>query len=291
MIHNSSDTIAQHYIPRMYLKCFSEVIDTKKNKAYIWQYSIESFKQINTSVNIEDICFEKDLYEMKDIENSYIARNYIEKTFSRIEANASNVIKSIENKIESLSYTNYNNEILSEEDISNLIIFMTSLNYRDPQTIEKGIDIIKNLHPDISYRDARNYTLMNLLPLSGDNTWDKNTIIRTAIEKYCGMTFQIGVSTSDNIITCDCPVIEWPKDVNDCFNRPKAVVFPLTSRIVLYLYPLDDVNTMGHNCAFLLSDKQINDLYYYVAANTRTWIYSRNRLSIEQEKIVKSVRG
>jgi hypothetical protein len=36
--------------------------------------------------------------------------------------------------------------------------------------------------------------LYNLLPLGVDHEWDKNTVIRTATERLCGMAFQIGIA-------------------------------------------------------------------------------------------------
>lgn len=60
------------------------------------------------------------------------------------------------------------------------------------------------------------------------------------------MDFRIGIAPDDLIITSDRPVIQWTPDENELFNRSKAVVFPLTSRLVLYLFPsIDDQQTRG----------------------------------------------
>ena len=39
----------------------------------------------------------------------------------------------------------------------------------------------------------------------------------------------------DLIITSDRPSTIWPPTEDELYNRPRAVVFPLTSRLVLYL--------------------------------------------------------
>ncbi len=69
---------------------------------------------------------------------------------------------------------------------------MIRILYRDPKTIDEGVSFLINSNQDIGEREARNFTLMNLLPLDIDSEWDKKTIIRTAVENFSGMAFQIG---------------------------------------------------------------------------------------------------
>jgi hypothetical protein len=89
------------------------------------------------------------------------------------------------------------------------------------------------------------------------------------------MAFQIGVAPDDCIITCDRPVIEWKSYENELYGRPRAVMFPLTSRLVLYMYPLETVQT-GNQCFFFrMDDKQIEDVQYNTAISSREWIYSK----------------
>ena len=181
--------------------------------------------------------------------------------------------------------------VLSENDKSLIILFLTTLLYRDPKTIDEGMSFLINSNQDIGEREARNFTLMNLLPLGIDSEWDKNTIIRTAVEKYSGMEFQIGVAFDDLIITSDRPVIEWPPEENELFNRPKAVMFPLTSRLVLYLFPILTAQQIGRSFFFIMNKKQIGDTQMNVAACARRWIFSRNAITDEQLEMIKEGRN
>lgn len=280
----------EHFVPRMYLKGFSNVQNKSgKEKAFIWEFSLKSMQQIPTLVNIESICYEKNLYELKNEDGSFIAQNRIENTFGKIEEQTSRVIGQIITKSQFKQCLNCQT-ILSEEDKSYLIIFITALMYRDPQTIKNGMSILQTSNPEIDDCKARNHTLLNLLPMGIDTEWDKNTIIRTAIKDLCGMAFQIGIADDDVIITSDRPVIKWSPDKNEIYNRPEAVVFPLTSRLVLYLFPIEKVKPIGRNCFIRLSEEQITDIQYNVAVNAREWIYSRNQLTEEQIKRVKEAR-
>ena len=162
--------------------------------------------------------------------------------------------------------------------------------YRDPQTIVMGMRFLQENNPNVDCRNARNFTLMNLLPLSGNPEWDNKTIIRSAIETLSGMFFQIGFTDNDIIITSDRSVIQWPShDSSD--HRPRAVAFPLTSRLVLYLFPIESAEQNESSCFFKMSEQQINDIQTNIAVCARRWIYSKSMLTVEQLEIIKEARA
>lgn len=285
MADGNKPTIDEHYVPSMYLRGFSEI---KGEKAFICQFDTNTMQQMPTSIQVDDVCFEKNLYELKDSNGSIIAQNSIENTFRQIEKNTCRVIRSIIDKSQNENCLNCST-ILSEEDKSLLIIFITALLYRDPQTIVRGMRFLQEKNPNVDCRNARNFTLMNLLPLSGDPKWDNNTIIRSAIETLSSMFFQIGFTGNDNILTSDRPVIQW-LSLDSSDNRPRAVAFPLTSKLVLYMFPIENVEQTMRSCFFKMSEQQINDIQTNIAVCARRWIYSKNMLTVEQLEIIKEAR-
>lgn len=264
MADGNKPTVDEHYVPRMYLRGFSEI---KGEKAFICQFDTNTMQQMPTSIQVDDVCFEKNLYELKDSNGSIIAQNSIENTFRQIEKNTCRVIRSIIDKSQNENCLNCST-ILSEEDKSLLIIFITALLYRDPQTIVRGMRSLQEKNPNVDCRNARNFTLMNLLPLSGDPKWDNNTIIRSAIETLSSMFFQIGFTGNDNILTSDRPVIQW-LSLDSSDNRPRAVAFPLTSKLVLYMFPIENVEQNMRSCFFKMSEQQINDIQTNIAVCAR----------------------
>ena len=281
----------EHFIPRAYLRGFSEIknANRKNEKALIWQFNLKSMQQPPVSVDVEDICYKKHLYEIKSDDGSFVAQNTIEKTFGKIESQTNKVIQSIKHKSHNTNCLNCST-ILSEDDKAYLVIFINCLLYRDPETIEYGIKVLQESNPEINTREARNFTLFNLLPLGLNKEWDKNTIIRTALNNLSGMAFQIGIAEDDLIITSDRPVVIWPPKKEELYNRPRAVAFPLTSRLVLYLFPIESVDPIARNCFVKQTKEQVNDLCRYISAYARDWIYSRNPLTDEQIAIIKEVR-
>jgi len=161
------------------------------------------------------------LYELRNADGSFVARNTIEKTFGKIETAVSNVFCSIKERAKNEKCMNCTT-FLSEEEKSLLIIFITALLYRDPNTITRGIDFLKETNQGLSDEQARNFTLLNLLPLGLDAEWDQKTIIRSALANLSGMAYQIGMASDDVIFTSDRPVVQWPSHNEEYLNRPKA---------------------------------------------------------------------
>ena len=290
MPNGENYTVDEHFISRMYLKEFAEVRGSgHKEKELIWQFNVKTLEQTPVQVNINSICYEKNLYELRNDDGTFIERNTIEMAFAGIESGVRKAIKSIKNRTQNEKCINCTT-FLTDEEKSMLVIFITALMYRDPQTIERGISYLKENNPDLSDMQARNFTVLNLLPLAQDPEWNQNTIIRTAIANLNNMAFQIGVTSDDVIFTSDRPFVEWFSHDNELSNRPKALVFPLTSRIVVYMYPQEDIESIGWNYSFRLDEERIRDIQINIAICARNWIYTRERLTDEQIGLIKAAR-
>ena len=273
MQNDPEPTKWEHFVPSVYYKGFSE-IKSKRTKEILlaWATDVKLQDISNRQIDINDFCAENNLYELRNEEGEFIARNFIEKKFSRIEQEVGVVLNGIKEKSKNEKYLECTS-ILSEYEKSILIILITMLLFRDPETINYGVRVLQQNNPEMDEREARNFTLMNLIPLGIDPELDKKTIIRTATEKYSGMEFQIGIAPDDVIITSDRPVIEWKPDKNELYNRPKQVMFPLSSRLCL-----------------VTEDEMISDIQINVAVCARRWIFSRESLTEEQRERIKEGR-
>ncbi len=59
MANGEKPTEKEHFIPRMYLRGFSEVKES--GKALIWQFNLKTMQQTPVQVDVQGICFEKNL--------------------------------------------------------------------------------------------------------------------------------------------------------------------------------------------------------------------------------------
>lgn len=118
-------TKRQHYIPRMILKNHS-------TNNLIYQY--DTIKKIQRRVNIKDICFVKNLYELKDNDGKIIedTRNVVENHLAVNEQKWHSVIRKI-----------LNNEKLSRNDIDLMYLLMAMQILRTPEILDWTTKIIK----------------------------------------------------------------------------------------------------------------------------------------------------
>lgn len=276
-------TYNEHYIPKMYFRRFTN------SKTGINRYTLDDLDADPEWKSLDKICKEYKLYELFNENGEIILPNLIENTFQRIEKKAGDALISICKRAERKECLNCTS-FLSEEEKNYLVLFLVSLLYRDTHTIDSGVRIIKELEPGITDREARNFTLMNLLPLWGVAEHNEKTIIRKALENYENMAFQVGIHHSNVFFTSDRPVVQWSLKNSGVDTRPSEVIFPLSSKIVLYMFPLEAVEPNSRNCLFSLDEDRIKEVQFYVAGFAREYIYSRTPLTNEQMNIVKEAR-
>lgn len=291
MPNGENYTVYEHFISRMYLKEFADIRESgHKEKAFLWQFNVKTMEPTPVQVNVNSICYEKNLYELRNEDGTFIGRNTIEMAFAGIESGVSKAIKSIKCRIQNEKCINCTT-FLTDEEKSMLIILITTLMYRDPYTIERGISFLKENNPELSATQARNFTLLNLLPIGQDVNWNQNTIISTAIADLSEMAFQVGVTTGDVIFTSDRPFVEWFSHDPTQPNKLKSLVFPLTSNIVVYLYPKEDVDSIVWNYSFRLDEERVRDIQFNTAVCAREWIYTKEKLTVEQLELITKARN
>lgn len=81
---NNKPTKRQHYIPQVLLRGFSPDYLNKNSskdvsKYRIFTYNLNKSNQNEKAIPIKDICFEKNLYEIKDENENIICINHLEK--------------------------------------------------------------------------------------------------------------------------------------------------------------------------------------------------------------------
>ena len=57
MANGEKLTEDEHYLPQMYLRGFAEIVGSKKEKAFIWQYDLKTMRQIPNQISVKDVCF------------------------------------------------------------------------------------------------------------------------------------------------------------------------------------------------------------------------------------------
>ena len=130
-------TTRQHFVPRFYLSNFTN----RDGFVYVW----DKCKQKLFKTTVDNICYEKDLYDIR-WQNAdprlgkYVLDNKIENEFADKEGVAASVIKKVVQK----SF-DVNNIFLDNDERRALIEFIALLYLRNPDTIKRIINFI-NTH-------------------------------------------------------------------------------------------------------------------------------------------------
>lgn len=94
MPQSNEPTHREHYVPRMYLRRFCEPPKKKGKQAQrIWAYDTLGKCQHPTA--IESVCFEHDLYEIKDENGNIVHQNQIENRLGQFEQHFSIMLDTI----------------------------------------------------------------------------------------------------------------------------------------------------------------------------------------------------
>lgn len=265
-------TVNEHYIPQFYLRNFSA--DNKR----IYQLDIISGKQTQDPVLIKSICSEKNLYEFKDEEGKFKSRNLIEDSLSKLERVFSNTIKSIRNRAH--SEESYKSAcFFSKEEKALLILFIVLQALRLPESIDTVHNQINSMiKEDISENLLHNTAINYCLPVYKKLNIEEDHLINRFLSLFSEMAFIIGKSRNDSIYTSDKP-FELLFDEN---YKLKSVVFPLSSDMVLYLKPEEQVPNSAYNRLVHLTKGEINYFNKSIIRNCNRWIFSKTPLSKKQ---------
>ncbi len=277
-MENQQITKNQHFIPQFYFREFSA------SEKGIYRHNVQLPNESSIWVSINDECAEKYLYEMLTDDGELLEPNKLEKIFSKFEADFSNTIKSIKRKaFDKISFNT--TSFLTKEEKQNLLIFISLQLLRYPEMIKYGQDIAKEVHNnEINDLQARNFAIEmyynSLFRLK--NNQEGPNITFSVLKWFDNMAFKIGVSDRDNVITSDLPMCFYNKKGLYPFEgTPDQVTVPLTSRLVLFLSPMQSEDRGNRNILFPLTGDDIREEHSAMFMMARHWIYSYSPLNAE----------
>ncbi len=257
-------TKKQHFIPRFYLKNFSD------NGKTMYRYD-KSTGNI-ASVSINSVCYQDYLYEFKDENDNLLLCNFNENMLSTYERRFSIALNSIKNKVENRSICNPYCFLTSKEKKS-LSLFAAIQIYRSPDIIkevEKGLDQIWG--ECLEKNSSRNAALMATLPFYKQISEMDNYEIMSLSKNLLNMSFFIGYTNNDVILTSDNPVImsycNNPKDIDE-------VIFPLTSNLVLYMQKNEKSQKNSKNRLCYMESSFVNYINNATMSRCRRWFFSK----------------
>ncbi len=124
------------------------------------------------------------------------------------------------------------------------------------------------------------------------NNQEGPNITFSILKWFDNMAFKIGVSDKDEVITSDLPMCFYNKKGLYPFEgTPDQVTVPLTSKLVLYLSPMESEDIGKRNILFPLTDKDISEEHTAMFSMAKRWIYSYSPLSEKDKNQLEKIEG
>lgn len=210
-------TKRQHYIPRMILKNHSI-------NNLIYQY--DTIKKIQRQVNIKDICFVKNLYELKDNDGKIIedTRNVVENHLAVNEQKWDSVIRKI-----------LNNEKLSRNDIDLMYSLIAMQILRTPEILDWTSKNIKEIDNNLNENTSTKYAILANLMINEKSTPYNSRLLKIYLflKTKC---FIIYKSKPTFILNSDKPVLCFSNNyISKCNDKNANFVFPISSNTCIAL--------------------------------------------------------
>ena len=269
-----------HYIPRVYLKNFTNSND----KVWVYDKKLKTLKELST----KDTTLEKELYTITDAEGN---KDYsLEEFFGKIETTASPIINKIINK-----------QVISPEEKTQLSLFIALLDNRTIAAIHnydktscEMLTWMKNMRLYHGEFDS----LINKMNCSKDEAMQKINDAKIHLNKETNLKLLIDLAGTSaeyfslmewrilyiknkdcNFITSDNPLFLLPEKISNDYGYGIATpgvqkIIPLTSNIILSIGDLGNIAVHGCVISEKVRVRQINTLLFlsakrFVIANNK----------------------
>lgn len=273
----------QHYIPRVYLKGFSQDLST------IYEYNYKTGEAIKAPVSIESVCRKKNLYEVWDNNGEIINSNYIEDILCKYEGFFAKYREQLLNKAH-IKENYYSRLILSKDEKDFWMVYTTLQIMRNPGTIY-GIESLfqKDFKGHFTEIDNRNLAVAYCLPFF--NKLEENEINAFTTFLYVLQTriIMVGFIENDNLFTSDHAMYGSGtfKDNDYGFGR---LWFPVSSNCAIIFYDPKLVGKHNNNRLIPITEDEVREMNKGIAYIAKQMVLSKHPFSDEDIRLIKEAR-
>ncbi len=282
MSKKQKPTKDEHFVPQVYLKGFSP--DNK----LIYKCRTTDFFTPPEAVTIRSVCSEKYLYELKNDKGELVWPNYLEKILSNIEKLFGKHMKQLNSK--AFIPSNYKSlYFFTKEEKYFWKSYISIQMMRMPQMIRMVEEEIVKQHGDVFPDNVLHaMALGECLPFF-KNDKDFNYLIFDLRKVLESMTIALGVDESESIFTSDSPVFTQAPDYD--MGKLERVEFPLSSKLVLFLFGGKLKNEYRKNSLFPLNAEEISWIQRDVACAAEEWVYLKHPITNSEIKAIQEGRA
>lgn len=294
MQEDSNITKKQHYIPQVYLRGFSPEYQRNKEKLLSSKYTIychnlKEKNQIMKPIPIKSVCYRDYLYEVTGHDGEIVLANYLEQFFSLMEKKFSEYRDKLERK--AFVEENYKTKcFLTGEEKEFWVTYILIQILRTPQILSLAENVsLETWENEININQAKNIARMFCLPFFKEiEEGSKEPVVfNDLLEPMKNMSFGVGVDREAGIITSDNPVCIYAE--NFSCEEYKRVIFPITSKICLFLFGKEDKKKYPKNSLFVINNETREEILKSMTDFSFEKLYSNHFLDKREIGIVEEV--
>ena len=140
----------------------------------------------------------------------------------------------------------------------------------------------------VPYILARNYVLQTCLPIYKALDVDERNLLNSIMRLFENMSFQIGITDREALLTCDNPAILFG---NYHSAKLDKVIMPISPNLVLLMGPYENTRKHSYNRLIKLNYEDANTINRNVLKHCKRWIYSKALLTEKQIKWIINERA
>lgn len=283
MPNGNRPTVDEHYIPQVYLRGFS------RNDKTVFLFDLRRESQSSKEVSIRSIAFEKNGYELRNDNNAFINRNFIEKNLCMIEDNLPQYREMLERK--AFLKENWDTiSFLSKEEKDYWRLFATLQMMRDPVLIKAGQESAHAYYNNtISRQAAKNRTLIGCFPFfksSIDNP--TGTLFEKVFDILYEMNIMVKAARSSNLITSDNPVCITAE--SGSFEGITGAWMPITPDMAILFFKKGLFEGEKRNSLSLLKLDAAEKMNKEIIRRARNELYSKDPFNKTEITLIKEIR-
>ncbi len=276
-------TKEQHYVPRVLLQGFST------DSRFLYEYNIKADRAIKTPVDIESVCREKYLYELRNEQGEIVNLNYLEKVLCQIEGKFADFRRNLLKK--AVFKENYQTASFLTTEEKEFWLFFTALQIARNPTSLQGIKefILKEMPGDYSDQEAQNLAAKICLPFfSTPDRWELN-MLTFVISILKDKALTVGYTETDDLFTSDHAAY-GSKNPDEMLPQFQRLWFPIASNCALIFSDPELIGPAGRNRLIPLDEDDIRNMNKGIAYIATRMVLSKHPFSDADLKLIREAK-